>query len=148
VKRLSKFAVSVLEHVTEGVDFDSSRKIDNASGTFMALHVEKVGEGLFSLAHYFEQNGDLMSDPEMVFLRQDDGSWVPVSITQHSLGVYREAIQFENGKVARVSVGQIRELSEFTELWMRNVKQQQRLEIGARGAARTPESSLGCEAPA
>ena len=32
---------------------------------FMDLVVEKIGEDEYSLCHYYEQNGDLMRDPEM-----------------------------------------------------------------------------------
>ena len=35
------------------------------SEPFMDLHFEKSGENTFAMAHYFEQNGDLVPDPDM-----------------------------------------------------------------------------------
>lgn len=46
------------------------------------LVIEKTGENRVSVAHYYTQNGDLMSDPEIVF-RIDGDRWVPVRYTQH-----------------------------------------------------------------
>jgi hypothetical protein len=41
------------------------------------------------VAHYGEQNGDLMRDPEIVFEVVAD-HWQPVSIQQDYVGSYRE----------------------------------------------------------
>ena len=45
---------------------------------------------LFSVAHYFEQNGDLVPDPDVVFVRAADG-WAPVSF--QNLLAYRIAVR-------------------------------------------------------
>lgn len=46
-------------------------KIDNSDGTYMPVHIELIGRidnyNFFSLAHYGQQNGDAMRDPEMLF---------------------------------------------------------------------------------
>ena len=34
---------------------------------WMALSIEVIGEHLVSVAHYGEQNGDAMADPEMIY---------------------------------------------------------------------------------
>ena len=44
----------------------------------MALHVEYLHEvppygPLYSVAHYYEHNGDMMRDPDMEFLKSHDG---------------------------------------------------------------------------
>src|SRR5262249_513506 len=62
---------------------------------FMRLVIEHIGTGprggeLVSVAHYGEQAGDLMRDPEIVF-EVAAGSWHPVSIQQDYVGSYREA---------------------------------------------------------
>jgi hypothetical protein len=43
------------------------------------------------VAHYGEQHGDLMRDPEIVF-EVAAGQWQPVSIQQDYIGSYREAV--------------------------------------------------------
>lgn len=46
-------------------------KIDNSDGTYMPVYLELIGRidnyNFFSLAHYGQQNGDAMRDPEMLF---------------------------------------------------------------------------------
>jgi hypothetical protein len=48
---------------------------------FMDLTIEKVYEDRLSVAHYYNQRGDLMSDPEIVFDVSSDKEWVPVRFT-------------------------------------------------------------------
>jgi len=54
---------------------------------YMRLVIEVVGAGEVSVAHYYQQNGDAMRDPEIVF----DANWLPIEITQDPMGVYRRA---------------------------------------------------------
>jgi len=49
---------------------------------YMDLVIEKVAPGKVSVAHYYEQRGDLMADPEIVF-RVDGEDWTAVEYTQH-----------------------------------------------------------------
>jgi hypothetical protein len=68
----------------------------------MRLVIEYLGEGprglpSISVAHYCQQNGDLMRDPEMVFevngpLCWKTGNWEPVSFQQDNVGAYQEAV--------------------------------------------------------
>ena len=47
-------------------------KIDNSCGSYMPVSVEMVYENnhykIYSVAHYVEQCGDLICDPEMCFI--------------------------------------------------------------------------------
>ena len=67
---------------------------------FMRLVIEHIGAGprgcdMVSVAHYGEQNGDLMRDPEIMFEVAPDAksgwTWHPVAIQQDYIGSYREA---------------------------------------------------------
>ena len=49
-----------------GKKFHTLNHIVLKSGGFMDLHFEKIGKNVFSLAHYYKQNGDLVPDPDMV----------------------------------------------------------------------------------
>jgi hypothetical protein len=49
---------------------------------YMDLVIEKIREDRLSVAHYYTQNGDLMSDPEIVF-DVSRGRWTAVRYTQH-----------------------------------------------------------------
>lgn len=82
---------------------DGYLKLDNASGTFMPLSIEKVTDELgftavYSLAHYGEQNGDLMADPEMTF-GESDHEFYPLSFRNDYVGVYQAVIECSAGSV-------------------------------------------------
>jgi len=55
---------------------------------FMPLVIEITPDGDISIAHYYEQNGDLMRDPEICL---DPISWRAVEYTQDNIGRYQRA---------------------------------------------------------
>jgi hypothetical protein len=106
----------------------------------MRLVIEHVGAGprggeLVSVAHYGEQNGDLMRDPEVVFEVTSE-QWNPVSIQQDYVGSYREAVyQDEQGRVL-VRVALERDIRSFARIWDRNLKHQGFVEAAEAQAGR------------
>jgi len=129
MKTLSKTAAKTLDLLTEGLTAPGdSKKVDNTNGTFMAVHVEMIGQDsngpLFSVAHYFVQNGDMCQDPEMVFMRAHDGAYLPISFQQAIPPVYQEAMDLRKDTFRPRLMAQ---LASFANTWMRNIKQQQRL---------------------
>jgi hypothetical protein len=130
LKPASKSAAKFLDTLVAGLtEPGQARKVDNTGGAFMPVHVECVGVTehglLFSVAHYYEQNGDLIPDPEMEVLRDEPGGWLPVSITM-ALG-HRRALLLGDGGKARVDEREYRSQLRFLSTWMRNIKQQQGL---------------------
>jgi len=98
---------------------------------FMDLVVEvlpqcpETGAMVLSLAHYFEQNGDLCQDPEMeirVFLpRGDQPGRVEALTFQQAIPPIYSVVYPEPGKaVPRLK----RELNDFLGTWLRNLQQQ------------------------
>jgi hypothetical protein len=57
---------------------------------------------IFSLAHYYEQNGDLMRDPEMLFIQAEDGGYYPAEIWQDPVNSHSVGIQIENGDAVSI----------------------------------------------
>jgi hypothetical protein len=94
----------------------------------MAVHVEclqRTGLGpLFSVAHYFESNGDLVPDPDMAFVRTGDG-WSPMYF-QDSRS-YREAVTIHSDGTIEIDEKEQRDLVSFCNLWMKNIREQQAL---------------------
>ena len=112
-------------------------KINNAPG-FMAVCVEKIGPGFLSVTHYFEQNGDLVPDPDMEFWKGPDGRWRPVCITQ-MLGS-TTALRFDQeGQVARYNPHALADLCAFTAHWMKNISKQQKLRAWWKGQQKALE---------
>ncbi|MBI3175203.1 MAG: hypothetical protein HYZ25_15870 [Chloroflexi bacterium] len=82
------------------------------------LVIERHGN-LISVAHYYEQNGDLVPDPDVELHYP---SWVPTAITQ-ALGGYRQKFFERDGKTY-VDTRFHKEVSAFLALWARNLKAQ------------------------
>ncbi|QLG30011.1 hypothetical protein HUG10_20610 (plasmid) [Halorarum halophilum] len=79
-------------------------------GALMDLTVEKIGEDRLSVAHYFTQLGDLMSDPEIVF-DLADGVWRPIRYTQHP-------------HVHEYNTDGLPSVGDFAEQWSENLRSQ------------------------
>lgn len=127
---VSKSARKVLELLVDGLDEPgASKKIDNAPGAFMAICVERIEEtshGLvYSVAHYYEQNGDLVPDPDITLLRSADGEFYPLSYQDGR--VYRVSAELNAHGCASLDRERQTDLAYFVGEWMRNMKAQQGL---------------------
>jgi hypothetical protein len=113
-------------------------KLVHPSKSMMPLVIEYVGEGpeglpMVSVSHFYMQNGDVMRDPEMVFLV--DARWspnwkfTPMMYQQDGLGIYQEIIfKGEDGKW-KVRNGMAADAKSFMKLWNRNLKEQGYLDV-------------------
>ena len=104
------------------------RKWDNANGTFMAacveiIHETKAGK-IVSVAHYYEQNGDMMRDPDVCFLIGNDKRIFPISFRQDNLGIFQEVAYVEDGQW-KVKERDQADICSFCNQWMLNISEQQ-----------------------
>jgi hypothetical protein len=98
---------------------------------WMPLVVEILGADKISLAHYGELNGDLMDDPEMVFYKDNDDKFYPLSYqNDYAYGYYSECIDFENGKPVHVNEKKQRDMCDFfNNVWAGNIICQQNIKL-------------------
>jgi len=82
------------------------------------LVIERHGE-LISVAHYFEQNGDLIADPDVELHYP---TWTPTAITQ-SFGYRREKFIERDGKTF-VDTRFHKDVCSFLAQWARNIQAQ------------------------
>lgn len=128
MRKVNKAAKKVLDTIVERME-NGNLKLDN--GTAMALVAEVIGEckaGKFvSVAHYGEQNGDLMRDPDIVLLHSSiDGNYYPMSYRNDYMGINQEAMMFgDDGEPNRVCLKMQKDIAVFVGTWMVNVKHQQ-----------------------
>ena len=116
-------ATQILTQLVHGLEPGENRKV-HTNPTFMATDVERLNRRHFSVAHYFEQNGDLVPDPDVVFVRHA-GGWSPLSF--QDARAYREAVSFEADGTIEVYAREQRRLVVFCNLWLRNIQEQQAL---------------------
>lgn len=127
MRAISKAAQKTFDKIIADLETGGSKKLDNSEGTYMPLCVDRLAEDRFSMAHYFEQNGDLCADPDMEFWRGPDGRIYPVNITQAG-GGFRKVITFgDDGKPESFSPRGQRELAVFAATWLKNIKLQQEI---------------------
>jgi hypothetical protein len=135
MKCLNKRAEKIFRQLIEGLtEPGQHRKIDNTGGTFMPVSIDVLSvehqtiEGrdwydiTVSLAHNYQQNGDLMADPDVEFLVTPLGV-APLTFQQDP-GIYRRWAWQENGQWRFHPRGQA-DLAMFCNQWMVNIKQQQ-----------------------
>ena len=139
MRYLNKSATKTMNKLVSLLE-DGHCKIDNTKGAFMPVHVEeinyikgfaghkKVSGPVYSVAHYYEQNGDLCCDPDMTLFKFN-GYYVPMTFEMQgsALARYDKAIfQEESGewKICRILQTDI---TTFCNTWMRNIKEQQKL---------------------
>jgi len=117
-----------LNHLLNG-----ARAVRITVSGYMPLSVEEIGSSedghrLVSMCHYGEQNGDLMRDPDIVFLFHnlpDGAAAEPVSIRNDYLGIVQEVYRYdETGRRTYVVSSLKQNLKEFAESWFANLKDQ------------------------
>ena len=123
--------------------------VNGDDSAIMPLSVEKVSNtrsintpwgmgSLYSFAHYYEQNGDLMRDPEIVFLvvdnrETDEGDMdligiFPQMFQQDNIASYRELIKIEDNSVKTFDTRWQPDVTIFANEWMKNLKWQQNIQ--------------------
>lgn len=126
---------------------------------YMRLVIEVVSGPLangsyeVSVAHYSEQNGDAMRDPEITFLvnppESSDAAWLwtPLTFTNDYLGSYQVASDYEERGILRErDASLIRELQQFASTWDINLKHQGFLEAFGRQYKQAVSASDATEA--
>jgi hypothetical protein len=127
MKAVNKQAKKVLDYLRDHME-DGHLKISN-SPAFMPVYFEQVGGEIYSMAHYGECNGDLMADPEMEILYRG-GEWYPISFCNHYAGSYRIAVTFKSdGSIESVDLREQAGATDFMNIWVRNICEQQQLKI-------------------
>jgi hypothetical protein len=130
MRAMSQRASAILETLTAGLlplDHPEAecRRVGEKGGAFMQLVVERLGERNFSVAHYFEQNGDAMRDPEMLFHKHANGLWYATYFRQDSTGTEQEsAVAREDGAFTCYRNMQA-DHTRFANQWMANIALQQ-----------------------
>ena len=106
-------------------------KIDNSDGTYMPVYIELIGRidnyNFFSLAHYGQQNGDAMRDPEMIIaLYKESQQFVPYYYRNDYMGMEQYSVRWtEEGVLLNRRLQA--DHTTFANRWLRNIATQQHL---------------------
>ena len=130
MKTLNITATSTLNKMVALME-DGYTKIDNTDGSFMPVSVEEILNNnkymIVSVAHYYAQNGDLMADPEMLFIyNKAMKAYIPGYFKQEGV-LEEESIIIENGEIKGYYAKMQSDHTSFANMWLRNIKNQQNL---------------------
>ena len=130
---MSKADAATLDALVEGLadptssDEPSSRRLGekNDSGV-MPLSIERLAPHMFSLTHYYTQNGDMMRDPDVVLHRDAEGRWFPATFQQDGgmMPVYTVALEVDDRGIIGVYRRRYANLRDFMRMWLRNLREQ------------------------
>ena len=131
MKTLNKKSTEILNKMVSLLE-DGYIKIDNTDGSFMPVSVEVIFENELykqvSVAHYYEQYGDLMADPEMVFIYvKANDSYLPSYFKQDNVGMEEDSIIMEQGEIKWYRSKMQADHTAFANMWLKNIKHQQNL---------------------
>lgn len=100
-------------------------KIDNAA-SFMPISVQKIGPNIYAAAHYYEQNGDMMRDPEIRLWRSPFTERLyPIGYRQDPYCDRELATMGADGMPESYNVQAQKEAAVFCGQWAENIKRQQ-----------------------
>ena len=85
----------------------------------MDLHFEKIGKDTFAMAHYFEQNGDLVPDPDMEIRVKPQMKIVEALSLRTQFGFQNVYPDPENQNL--INLRAKNELNRFLGMWLRNI---------------------------
>jgi len=106
-------------------------KLDKTENTFVPLVIEILDRSdsyiNITLCHYLEQNGDLMRDPEMLFLYTED-KFYPYYFRNDFVGSESYSLEInENGQIKGIKKSEYKRYLDFAEIWLKYIKEQQNL---------------------
>ncbi len=138
-KKLLKVIPDLPEHIAQGKHYGKSQL--NSSGmmdlSFDYLREDEKGNPIIALAHHFEQNGDLVSDPDMEIRIFPKMKMAEAMTFQDQFG-YRRIYEFRDGKEF-VSPKLKKDLNGFLNQWLTNIiRQGHRIDLSEQKKSVTP----------
>jgi hypothetical protein len=138
MKALSEKSTKIMAHIIGMMNGGQHIKIDNTNGSFMPVVCERTIEDIkigmldadiYSLAHYYEQNGDLVPDPDVEFaVSKDLKTIIPLAIS-NMMGYAQYVILNDDGS-GKIDRENQDDLNKFcSNIWLENINQQQNLNV-------------------
>ncbi len=136
MKKINQKAAKVFNTLLGKMNGEDHLKLDNSEGSFMPVSIERLSTNvsfgsikvdIYSLTHYFKQNGDLVPDPDMTFgLNRADTSTIWAFSYQDQYG-FQEGVYMDSIGVWRINKTLQSDHASFAGMWLQNIKQQQNL---------------------
>ncbi|HNF28511.1 MAG TPA: DUF1249 domain-containing protein, partial [Leptospiraceae bacterium] len=124
--KLLKVVPDLLQHIEKGKYHGKSEKAPDSG--LMSLHYDYVGKDkkgnyIIALSHYFEQNGDLVPDPDMQIRILPEMEAAEAMTFQDQFG-YQEVYPDKGDGKEYVDLARKKDLNKFLNQWLTNIIQQ------------------------
>ena len=91
----------------------------------MHFHAERLTPNTFAMSHTYVQEGDLMRDPEIVFLRQGPGLFVALECTQDPMGAYTQCVELDAfEQITGFRPRALKGVTQLANMWAGNLRAQ------------------------
>ena len=137
MQSLNKTTTAIFQQLITLMNGKRHLKLDNSQGSFMPLIIEYLystvmadfSVDVYSLSHYYEQNGDLIPDPDMQFATRTslNGELQIFPMTFQNALKYDEALFQNADNKWQYYKGLQKDLATFANMWLKNIKFQQSL---------------------
>lgn len=146
MKKLSIDSTAIFCALIERLHGGCFTEIEN--DPYMTLTIENISDRMetpfgvgkqYSLCHYYEQEGDLMQDPEMCFFMTDNRSGnetdfqnvsvIPYQFQQANTGAFQMSIIWQDKDNVSIYERMQADHTAFAEIWLTNIKDQGFLEV-------------------
>lgn len=134
---LNKTATVTFAKLISLLNGERHLQLDNSQGSFMPVIIEYLfttvmadfSVDVYSLSHYYEQNGDLIPDPDMQFATRTtlNGELQIFPMTFQNALKYDEALFQNADNKWQYYKGLQKDLATFANMWLKNIKFQQSL---------------------
>ncbi len=149
--RPAKTMRAVITRLCAGHDIDLSQvgaHLRLEMPPYMPLVIEVIGPNQVAVAHYREENGDLIADPEIVFwVAPDDGEWFPIEVTQVPVAIrvsgetrvgggWKRYVEFSDDgtRIEKVTNARMQaDLASFVGMWAKNINPRTVAGVKAQG---------------
>lgn len=122
IKSTAQRNYSFLEKTAPEILSGECRYIRFTSEGFMPLSIQALSDDRISISHFYRQNGDLMSDPDMEFVVDRENKLLSArTYRQDGLGV-NQSVENEYQEIADFRLE--KELNAFTLEWFKNISNQ------------------------
>ena len=130
MKKVSVAGTKIFEKIVAKLGEDSHKRFEPNCAACMRLSVEKIGNvttlgkdwQLISFAHYYEQNGDLMADPEVCYMyNAEEHEVFPYYVKMDGIGLESTLYDFVDNSFRPKAQ---RDMATFSTTWFNNIKDQ------------------------
>ncbi|MEM7133213.1 MAG: hypothetical protein AAF702_43335 [Chloroflexota bacterium] len=122
--RTSSLMEQIITRIAQKHEVDLSvvgSRINLSMEGYLPLVIEATQERQIQIAHFFQENFDIVPDPCITFVVVSEGQWVPIDKTE-SIGGLRSFGYADDEKVVITDIQGQSELVDYADRWAEDIR--------------------------